>query len=123
VITRYFGAFNKARQDRWVFGDRQSGAYMHHFDWTTVVRHQTVWQVASPDDPERSDYWARRRRRPVLPINNASLWLFKAQDGCCPICKTPLFPDQPQTPRDWEAWLAATRTTITIVKTRGGGNN
>jgi len=116
VIARYFGKFNKARQDRWVFGDRQSGAYMHHFAWTTVVRHQTVRQGASPDDPALADYWARRRRRPVLPINNTSLWLLKAQDGCCPICKTPLFPDQPQTPSDWEAWLAATRTTITIVK-------
>jgi RNA-directed DNA polymerase len=116
VIARYFGKFNKARQDRWVFGDRDSGAYMHHFAWTTVVRHQTVWQRASPDDPALAEYWARRRNRSVLPINNTSLWLLKAQDGCCPICKTPLFADQPQTPSDWETWLAATRTTIMIVK-------
>ena len=27
VVHRYFGKFNKARQDRWVFGDRTSGAY------------------------------------------------------------------------------------------------
>ena len=72
------------------------------FSWTSIVRHQTVWQRASPDDPTLADYWARRRRKSVLPINNTSLWLLKAQDGCCPICKTPLFADQPQTPSDWE---------------------
>jgi RNA-directed DNA polymerase len=116
VTARYFGKFNKARQDRWVFGDRRSGAYLHRFSWTTIVRHQTVWQRASPDDPELAEYWARRRSRSVLPISKTSLWLLKAQDGCCPICKTPLFADQPQTPSDWETWLAATRTTIMIVK-------
>ena len=116
VIARYFGKFNKARQDRWVFGDRHSGAYMHRFAWTTIVRHQLVKQRASPDDPALADYWAERRRKPVLPINNTSLRLLKAQNGCCPICKTPLFADQPQTPNDWETWLTSTRTTITIVK-------
>ncbi|MGA8719653.1 MAG: group II intron maturase-specific domain-containing protein, partial [Solirubrobacteraceae bacterium] len=27
VVARHYGRFNKARQDRWVFGDRKSGAY------------------------------------------------------------------------------------------------
>jgi RNA-directed DNA polymerase len=40
VITRYFGMFNKARRDRWVFGDRNSGAYLHRFAWTKITRHQ-----------------------------------------------------------------------------------
>jgi RNA-directed DNA polymerase len=116
VIARYFGKFNRARQDRWVFGDRQGGSYMHRFSWTSIARHQTVWQGASPDDPELAEYWARRRSRSVLPITNTHRWLLKAQDGCCSICKTPLFADQPQTPSDWETWLAVTRTTIMIVK-------
>jgi RNA-directed DNA polymerase len=116
VTARYFGKFNKARQDRWVFGDRQSGSYMHRFSWTSIVRHQLVKQGASPDDPALADYWTERRREPVLPINNTSLWLVQAQDGCCSICKTSLFVAQPQTPSDWEQWLTATRTTITIVK-------
>jgi RNA-directed DNA polymerase len=120
VSARYFGRFNKARQDRWVFGDRQGGSYMHRFAWTNIVRHQTVWQRASPDDPELAGYWARRRSRSVLPINNTSLRLLAAQDGCCPICKTPLLAEQPQTPSDWAAWLTAARTTITIVKPATG---
>ena len=39
---RYFGPFNKSRQDRWVFGDRDSGAYLVKFAWTKIVRHQMV---------------------------------------------------------------------------------
>ena len=120
VFARYFGRFNKARQDRWVLGDRQGGSYMHRFAWTNIVRHQTVWQGASPDDPTLADYWAWRRSGSVLPINNTSLRLLAAQDGCCPICKTPLFAEQPQTPSDWAAWLTAARTTITIVKPATG---
>ena len=118
VTARYFGQFNKARQDRWVFGDRHSGAYMHRFAWTKIVRHMVVKSGASPDDSTLADYWAWRRRKPILPINNTTLRLLQAQDGCCPICKTRLFADdqQPQTSSDWEQWLTSTRTTITIVK-------
>jgi RNA-directed DNA polymerase len=117
VIARYFGKFNKARQDRWVFGDRHSGAYMHKFAWTKIVRHMAVKTGASPDDPALADYWALRRRRTALPINNTTLRLFQAQDGRCSICNGPLFAadQQPQTPGDWEQWLTSTRTTITIV--------
>jgi RNA-directed DNA polymerase len=42
VFARYFGTFNRSRQDRWVFGDRHSGAYLHRFAWTGIVRHQIV---------------------------------------------------------------------------------
>jgi hypothetical protein len=51
VFTRYLGKFNKARQDRWVFGDRTSGAFMHRFAWTNIVRHTIVKHAPSPDDP------------------------------------------------------------------------
>ena len=72
VSARYFGKFNKARQDRWVFGDRASGAYMHRFSWTSIVRHQIVMGGASPDDPALAEYWAQRRRKAVLPINRTA---------------------------------------------------
>jgi RNA-directed DNA polymerase len=118
IVHRYFGQFNKARQDRWVFGDRYSGAYMHRFAWTRIARHMVVKSGASIDDPALADYWALRRRKAPLPINNTILRLFQAQDGRCPICKRLLFAadQQPQTPSDWEQWLTSTRTTIIIVK-------
>ena len=117
VFARYFGTFNKARQDRWVFGDRTSGSYLHRFAWTNIVRHQIVKHRASLDDPELADYWAWRRYKAPLPINRSAMRLYRAQDGRCAICKATLLAasDRPQTPRDWEHWLATTRKTIDVV--------
>jgi RNA-directed DNA polymerase len=117
VIARYFGTFNKSRRDRWVFGDRDSGAYMHKFAWTKIVRHQIVKGGASPDDPALAEYWAWRRRKAPLPIDNTSLRLLAAQNGRCPICGGSLvaLDDRPQTPHAWEQWLASARKTTTIV--------
>jgi RNA-directed DNA polymerase len=56
VVRRYFGMFNRSRRDRWVFGDRDSGAYLHRFAWTRIVRHQMVTGSASPDDPALTGY-------------------------------------------------------------------
>jgi RNA-directed DNA polymerase len=113
VITRYFGRFNTARRDRWVFGDRDSGAYLHKFAWTHIARHQIVKGGASPDDPALADYWAWRRRKAPLPIDSTSLRLIAVQDGRCPICKDTLFAvdHRPQSPLEWEQWLATTRKT------------
>jgi RNA-directed DNA polymerase len=123
VVHQYFGRFNKARQDRWVFGHRASGAYMHKFSWTHIVRHQIVKHGASPDDPALAEYWARRRRKAPLPINNTSLRLHKAQDGRCAVCRGTLFAveDRPQTPREWEQWLATNRTAIVKIAPRADG--
>jgi RNA-directed DNA polymerase len=116
VTARYFGRFNKARQDRWVLGDRTSGAFMHRFCWTNIVRHQIVRQGASPDDPELADYWAWRRHKASLPINLTAQRLHRAQDGRCAICNSTLLAieDRPQTPRQWETWLATARKTIDV---------
>ena len=117
VFAQYFGKFNKVRRDRWVFGSRVSGSYMHRFAWTNIVRHQIVKHRASPDDPELADYWAWRRRKAPLPINRTALWLHREQDGRCAICKSNLVAveDRPQTPREWETWLATTRKTIDVA--------
>jgi RNA-directed DNA polymerase len=121
VTARYFGKFNKARQDRWVFGDRNSGAFMHRFSWTSIVRHALVRPGASPDDPALADYWAGRRRKRPLPINHTALRLHRTQDGRCAICKAMLAPveDLPQTPHHWEVWLATTRKTIDVTWDHG----
>jgi RNA-directed DNA polymerase len=113
VTARYFGQFNKARQDRWVFGDRNSGAYMHKFAWTKIVRHYMVKGAASLDDPALATYWAMRRRAaPAPPIDKTRQRLLQSQHGLCAICQAPLLPDddQPDSPTQWERWLAVTRT-------------
>jgi hypothetical protein len=56
VTRRYFGKFCKSRQDQWVFGDRDSGAYLIRFSWTNIVRHQMVRGTSSRDDPALTGY-------------------------------------------------------------------
>jgi RNA-directed DNA polymerase len=122
VATRYFGKFNKARNDRWVFGDRHSGAYLHKFIWTRILRHRIVRHGASPDDPKLGDYWAWRRRKGVpLPINKTTQELIDSQDGRCVICGGLLYAieNRPQNPPEWEKWLA-TRTAVITTATRPG---
>lgn len=115
IVDRYFGRFNKARQDRWVFGDRDTGAYLIKFGWTKIIRHQLVKGRASPDDPTLIDYWAIRRRRAApLPLDRATLRLLREQKGRCQLCdRLLLHADQPpQSPSGWEQWLRTTRKAI-----------
>ncbi len=82
VAARYFGMFNKSRRDRWVFGDRDSGAYLTKFSWTKIVRHVPVQGWASPDDPALEGYWAqRRRKRKIPPVDEHTARLLEPKAG------------------------------------------
>jgi RNA-directed DNA polymerase len=106
IVDRYFGKYNKFRNDRWVFGDAASGIYLAKPSWTGIVRHTMVKGAASPDDPALAEYWANRRRRVTPPLDSYTLRLLTKQDGRCPICRGPLLTaDQPpQSPHEWERW-------------------
>jgi RNA-directed DNA polymerase len=115
VIDRYFGKFNKFRNNRWVFGDRDSGACLPKLAWTNIIRHTPVKAGASPDDPALARYWADRRRKVKPPLDGYTLRLLTRQDARCPLCGDHLLtPDQPpQSPSQWERWwLQVTRKAI-----------
>ena len=115
VVGRYFGAFNKFRNDRWVFGDRDSGGHLVKFAWTSINRHVMVKGAASTDDPALADYWASRRRRSKPPLDSYTLGLLTRQDGHCPLCgdHLPTADQPPQSPQEWERWwLQVTRKAI-----------
>jgi RNA-directed DNA polymerase len=111
IVRRYFGRFNHARRDKWVFGDRESGAYLLRFSWTKITRHTLVKGWASPDDPALTSYWAARRRRGQPPLDVARLRLLQAQRGRCPLCgELLLHTDQePAHPDEWQQWITAVR--------------
>lgn len=123
VARRYFGRFNRFRNDRWVFGDPEHRhgergnrtAYLVKFFWTSIVRHPVVKGGASPDDPDLRDYWAERRRKVKPALDGYNLRLLAEQDGRCPLCgEHVMTADQPpQTPWEWERWwLSVVRKAI-----------
>jgi RNA-directed DNA polymerase len=122
ITSRYFGRYNKSRQDHWVFGDRDSGAYMPKLAWTKIVRHPLVRGRASPDDPAQASYWADRRRKTRPPLDRSTLHLLRRQNGRCPLCGDLLLhaDREPQSPHEWEQWHRTTRKAITRhIVTRG----
>lgn len=112
IVRRYYGKFNKFRNDYWVFGDRscisESGGTYHvvKFSWTNIVRHQLVTGRTSPDDPDLRDYWAKRRRKVKPPLDNYNLNLLARQEGRCPLCGDYILTayQPPQSPHEWERW-------------------
>jgi RNA-directed DNA polymerase len=115
IVGRYFGKFNTFRNDRWVFGDHDSGAYLVKFSWTAIQRHVLVKGAASPDDPALAGYWAERRTKVKPPLDKYTLHLLSRQDGQCALCGDPLLSagQPPQSPEQWERWwLHVTRRAI-----------
>jgi RNA-directed DNA polymerase len=108
VVNRYFGKFNPSRQDRWVFGDRDSGIYLRQFVWTKIVRHRLVMGTASPDDPALDQYWADRRRKTYSLLGGITASLLLRQHGRCPGCHTFLLSADhgPQSPQEWGQWTS-----------------
>jgi RNA-directed DNA polymerase len=115
VVARYFGKFNKFRNDHWVFGDRGSGGYLVKFSWTGIERHVPVKGAASPDDPALASYWAERRNKVRPPLDRYTQRLLARQAGLCPLCGDYLLSAEqpPQSPGQWERWwLHVTRRAI-----------
>jgi RNA-directed DNA polymerase len=129
IVRRHFGKFNKSRNDNWVFGEPNSGAYLPKFAWTGIVRHVMIKYRASPDDPALIGYWGTRRRKRTPPMDKVSLSLAHRQKGLCPLCRQALIPGaeyEPESPREWIAWFAASRKALNkhhFVYRRDGGTD
>jgi RNA-directed DNA polymerase len=111
VVTRYFGMFNPSRNDRWLFGSRETGHYLRRFAWTKIVRHTLVAGRSSPDDPALTGYWAKRRERIRPPVSPATWHLLRRQHGRCPLCRGLLLyaSHEPHDEREWEQWHTTIR--------------
>ena len=106
VASRYFGKFCPSRNDRWVFGDRETGVYLLRHSWTRPRPHILVKGTASPDDPALAGYWEYRRRKHGTPLDSATARLLGAQRNRCPLCGDRLLDTGhlPASPEEWEHW-------------------
>lgn len=96
---RYWGKLNLSREDKWVFGDKDSGAYMLKFSWTKIERHALIKQKHSPDDPKLKEYWekrsSKRNQSEANRLNRTQQNVAKRQGYKCPVCGESLFNDEP----------------------------
>jgi RNA-directed DNA polymerase len=107
VASRYYGKFCPSRDDKWVFGDRETGAYLLNHAWTSIRRHVVVKGRSSPDDPDLAGYWENRRRKGHgLTLDAGTLSLLARQENRCPYCGNPFFDLSrlPSSPEEWEQW-------------------
>ncbi len=106
LVARYYGKFHPSRNDRWVFGNPKTGAYLVKHAWTKITRHVMVAGRASPDDPDLTGYWEARRRRHAAPLDSATLNLLARQGSRCPHCGDRLIDSGhlPSSPEQWQNW-------------------
>jgi RNA-directed DNA polymerase len=90
---KYWGSLHLDREDRWVFGDKQTGGYLLKFRWFPIERHVLVKGRASPDDPRLRDYWMKRQAAKAKDLSFSKQKLAKRQKGRCPECGESLFND------------------------------
>jgi RNA-directed DNA polymerase len=112
VTSRYYSKFCPSRNDKWVFGDRDTGGYLLRHAWTSIRRHVMVKGRASPDDPDLAGYWENRRRKHGLALDAGTVALLTRQENRCPLCGVPLIDVShlPASPEEWESWwLSVTR--------------
>jgi len=84
---KYFGKLHQTRDDKWVFGDKQTNNFIWKFGWTKVRRHTMVKGAASPDDPNLKTYWQNRIMGQTKNLRSKK-WreIAKRQNGLCLRC-------------------------------------
>ena len=98
---KYWGRLNLQRpNDRWVFGNKESGNYILKFAWNKIIRHPLVRQRSSPDDPSLQEYWDKRNdksnKTKSKTLSKKHDYIAFKQGYKCPVCGESLFNDEPR---------------------------
>jgi RNA-directed DNA polymerase len=89
--ARYWGKLSPKHEDRWVFGNKQTGGYLLKYSWFPIERHVLVRGTASPDDPTLQDYFAERTSRSTAAQFPPRLVrIARRTKGRCVVCRQPL---------------------------------
>jgi len=91
---RYWGKLNKQREDNWVFGDKLTGGYLLKFSWSPIERHELVIGKHSPDDPNLTEYWQKRRMAKARTLSPSLRRIAHDQNHVCRLCGMSLYNDE-----------------------------
>ena len=93
---KYWGRLNLDRpNDNWVFGNKQSGAYMLKYAWFPIERHVLVQGKSSPDNPKLKDYWRKREEaKAKSELIKSKQKIAQRQKYVCPVCGESLLNDE-----------------------------
>ena len=83
--SQYWGRLTQ-RRDQWVFGDKQTGAFLWKYSWFPIERHALVRGRSSKDDPMLADYWAARERAKATTLKPSARTVARAQNCLCDVC-------------------------------------
>ena len=92
--NRYWGKINLDRDDRWVFGNKSTGAYLLKFSWFTIQRHTLIKGNSSPDDGTLKKYWEERRSEKSRTLIPSYQKVATRQNFICPVCGETLFNEE-----------------------------
>mgnify|MGYP002623836093 CR=1 FL=1 len=86
ISNKYWGQWNKYRNDKWVFGDKETEIYLEKFSWFSIKRHVMVKGASSKDDPSLREYWLKREFRGLSDLTKDKRILMAKQRCLCPHC-------------------------------------
>lgn len=88
----YFSVPLRDRQDKWAFGDKETGQHLLRMTWMSIQRHILIKHGYSPDNPEQRKYWQKRELRnfELLPTERHKR-IANKQKGLCPMCRESLY--------------------------------
>lgn len=89
---KYWGKLCPGRNDRWVFGCKETGNYMYKLSWTPIQRHVMVKRKHSPFDSALQDDWKKRALKNTSVLRTPSnTKIARRQNFICPVCSTHLY--------------------------------
>jgi RNA-directed DNA polymerase len=91
IRKRYWGKLKPDREDKWVFGDKHTGAHLNKFSWYNIERHALVPSTYSPDDPSLKEYWLNRSKAKAKELPSQESRIARKQGYKCHECGETLF--------------------------------
>ncbi|NEQ84624.1 MAG: group II intron reverse transcriptase/maturase [Moorea sp. SIO2I5] len=95
IYEKYFDKHCPGRDDKWVYGNKSSNAYLQKLAWIPIERHTLVQYKNSPDDPTLIRYWEDRKSKQKEKTAKGRFSagkdkIAKRQNYICPFCSQPL---------------------------------